>query len=91
MIKLFEKQQKLLAKLDKVLLTSEAVSSTDLIWNQLRCKQNAICEVEKVTPLILHKTNPNTIPKDYIVTYIFPINTYSLINSHHLSTRCKYI
>lgn len=61
MTKLFEKQQKLLAKVDMVLLASEA--GIDEIWDPLKQNQDIICEVEKVTPLTNTKTIPLQFPR----------------------------
>lgn len=63
MTKLFEKQWKLLAKVDRVLLTSDASSPLDEIWDPLKQKQDVICEVDKMTPLINTKTTPPQFPR----------------------------
>ena len=63
MTELFEKQRKLLAKVDRVLLASEAGSPIDEIWDPLKRKQDVICEVEKVAPLTNTKTIPPQFPR----------------------------
>lgn len=61
MTKLFEKQQKFLVKVDRVLLAAETGSSIDKIWDPIKQKQDVICDAEKVTPITNTKTFPRII------------------------------